>query len=414
MKRKKTSSGAKKGSEVTRLRSRLAELEQTLLAITSGEVDTVMVPGKMGDQVFTLEGAEHPYRILIESMQGGALTLTENGVILYANQCFASMVKRPLDQILGIPFDAFISTDDRAILRPLFRRQSKSSANLQITLSADSGPPVPAQIAMRPLKKQTFSHATVGMVITDMTEARRNEEKLRALTHRVFQAQETERGRIAHELHDGITQMLCAISFQSQALLLGIPAENKRALAAAAKMGAIAAATADEVERISSNLRPNVLKKMGLTSALRQASTEFSKRTGISVKVDCVVFSRRLPIDMELALYRILQEGLRNVEKHSQARHVKVRLSSPQGFILLQIADDGIGFDPNRIPIGKKGKHGLGLLSMLERTTHLGGTFNLTSKLSVGSKIEVRIPLLQGKARQGKARQGGLKDETTS
>ena len=84
-----------------KLRARLADAEETLRAIRSGEVDAVVVAGKQGPQVFTLEGAEHAYRVLIESMNEGALTLTADKMVLYANQCFARMVKCPLEQVIG-------------------------------------------------------------------------------------------------------------------------------------------------------------------------------------------------------------------------------------------------------------------------------------------------------------------------
>ena len=84
-------------------------------------MDAVVVAGKQGPQVFTLEGAEHAYRVLIESMNEGALTLTTDAVILYANQCFARMVKRPLEQVLGSSFDTFLSAADQAALRPLLK-----------------------------------------------------------------------------------------------------------------------------------------------------------------------------------------------------------------------------------------------------------------------------------------------------
>src|SRR5213593_591792 len=93
--------------ELAQLRARLVAAEETLRAIRSGEVDAVVVAGKEGPQVFTLEGVEHAYRVLIESMNEGALRLTAEGVILYANQCFATMVKRPLEQVLGSSFHRF-------------------------------------------------------------------------------------------------------------------------------------------------------------------------------------------------------------------------------------------------------------------------------------------------------------------
>ena len=187
---------------------------------------------------------------------------------------------------------------------------------------------MPAQISIRPLARNGFNRATIGMVVTDMTEARRNEEMLRALTHRVVQAQEAERGRVALELHDNITQLLCAILVRSQALADKLPARDGPAQREAMKLREMLGQTAEEVERISRNLRPSVLDELGLVAVLRDTSTEFAERTGVSVKLACAQLTARLPADTELALYRILQEALKNVEKHARARHVTVRLTT--------------------------------------------------------------------------------------
>ena len=102
--------------EIDELRLRLSQAEETHRAVRTGGVDTLVVPGKRGSQVFTLQGAEHAYRVLIESMNEGALTLTADKMILYANQCFARMVKCPLEQVIGSSFRRFLSTEDRAAL----------------------------------------------------------------------------------------------------------------------------------------------------------------------------------------------------------------------------------------------------------------------------------------------------------
>jgi PAS domain-containing protein len=129
--------------EIAGLRARLAEAEEALRAILAGEVDTVLVAGNQGDQVFTLEGAERSYRVLIESMNEGALTLAADQTILYANQCFARMVKCPLERVTGGSFRRFISTEDRAILRPLLRHTNKSGAKTQMLLQAADGSQMP-------------------------------------------------------------------------------------------------------------------------------------------------------------------------------------------------------------------------------------------------------------------------------
>lgn len=379
--------------EVAELRSRLAEADEALRAIRSGEVDAVVVAGKKGPQVFTLEGAEHAYRVLIESMNEGALTLTADKMILYANQCFARMVKCPLEQVTGSSFRRFLSVEDRATLRLLLKRPDKSGSKIQVLLNAGDGSQMPAQISIRPLAKGDFNRATVGMVVTDMTEARRNEELLRNLTHRVMQAQEAERGDVALELHDHITQLLCAVRFRSQVLADGLSTRDGPSKGEAIKLREMLGKAAKEVERISRNLRPSILDQLGLIAVLRGTTTEFADRTGVFVKLASVQLTARLPADTELALYRILQEALKNVAKHARARHVTVSLMQQAAFIKLSIHDDGIGFDPDRRVGRRKSKSSLGLLGMRERATYLGGVLKVKSVRRVGTEIEVRIPL---------------------
>jgi PAS domain S-box-containing protein len=405
-----------KAGELARLRARLADAEATLRAIRTGEVDTVIVAGKEGSQVFTLEGAEHAYRVLMESMNEGALTLTADKMILYANHCFARMVKCPLEQVTGSSFRRFLSAGDRATLRPLMKRTDKSGSKIQVLLHAGDGSKMPAQISIRPLAKNGGKSATFGMVVTDMTEARRSEEMLRALTHRVVQVQEAEGGRVALELHDNVTQLLCAVLARWAALANKLSARSPREIILAGGSRATAAAisrgekasrgevmklsemlgqTVEEVQRISRNLRPSVLDELGLVPALRATCTEFADRTGVSLKLACKPLTVRLPAEGELALYRILQKALENVEKHARARHVTVRLRQ-RTFVQLTIHDDGIGFDPEHHAARRKGMGGLGLLSMRERATYVGGALKIKSVRGAGTKIEVLIPLPPG------------------
>jgi PAS domain S-box-containing protein len=387
--------GAAKARELAELRARLAEADETLRAIRTGEVDTVVVAGKQGPQVFTLKGAEHAYRVLIESMNEGALTLTADKMILYANQRFARMVQCPLEQVLGSSFRRFLSAEDRATLRSLMKQAGKSGSKIQVFLHAGDGSKMPAQISIRPLAKNGAKSATIGMVVTDMTEARHNEEMLRALTHRVVQVQEAERGRVALELHDNITQNLCAVLPRWQALANKLPAHEKASRGEVMKLSELLGQTVEEVQRIARNLRSSVLDELGLVPALRATCTEFADRTGVSLKLACKPLTARLPAEGELALYRILQNALENVEKHARARHVTVRLRQ-RAFVQLTINDDGIGFDPEHHAARRKGKGALGLLSMRERATYVGGAFKIKSVRGAGTEIEVLIPLPPG------------------
>ena len=230
-------------------------------------------------------------------------------------------------------------------------------------------------------------------LLAEVTERRRAEEALRALTHRVVQAQETERGSVALDLHDNITQMLCAILARSQALanrLTGCDGSPKQD---ALKLRDMLGTAAEEVERISRNLRPSVLEHLGLAAVLRATGTEFAERTGVAVKVTCVKLTARLPINTEMALFRILQQALTNVERHAHARHVTVSLTQSGECVQLIITDDGVGFDPDLPSARRNGNDALGVLGMRERATFAGGDFKIKSVPGAGTEIEVLIPL---------------------
>src|SRR5439155_8185185 len=141
-----------------------------------------------------------------------------------------------------------------------------------------------------------------------------------------------------------------AVLVRSQALADKLPARDGPSKREAMNLREMLGKTAEEVERISRHLRPSVLDELGLVAVLRDTSTEFAERTGVSVKLACVQLTPRLPADIELTLYRILQEALKNVEQHARARHVTVRLRQQGAFIQLAVNDDGIGFDPDYRP----------------------------------------------------------------
>ena len=231
------------------------------------------------------------------------------------------------------------------------------------------------------------------MVVTDLTEARRTENLLRALTHRVVQVQETERSHVALELHDKITQNLCAILYRYQALAGKLPARDRSSKKEAIQLRKMIGETAREVERISRDLRPGALDHMGLVAVLRKSGTEFASRTGVAVKVVGGRLDGRLTADSELTLYRIFEEALRNVERHARARRVTVCLTQKEAFIQLVINDDGIGFDTDHRTRGRKRMGGLGLLGIRERAAHAGGSVTIESGRIGGTNVEVRIPL---------------------
>ena len=221
----------------------------------------------------------------------------------------------------------------------------------------------------------------------NLRERRLANAKLKKLTQRVFDAQEEERGRVARELHDGISQILVGVRYALDNARRRLDRGDGSAHAPLAKGIATLGEAISEVRRISRDLRPGVLDDLGLGPALRMLSEEFGTRTGITVEFSTVVFRNRLDNNAKIALYRIAQEALTNIERHANATHVTIDLRGHNRGATLRITDNGTGFNRNaRTP-------GLGLRNMQERMDQLGGTLILRTSPSGGVEIGAIAPL---------------------
>ena len=164
--------------QVEELRARLQEAEETLRAIRSGEVDALVIAGPEGEQVFTLQGAEHPYRVLVETISEGAVTLTPDGTILYCNRSFAAMLGTPLEQLLGSDISDFILQADAPVFERLLAQGLEGSGKEELMLRAPDGAQVPAYLSIHPLPSGDMRAAC--MVVTDLTGQKQLEEVVRA------------------------------------------------------------------------------------------------------------------------------------------------------------------------------------------------------------------------------------------
>jgi len=209
---------------------------------------------------------------------------------------------------------------------------------------------------------------------------------LKKLTQRIVDTQEEERGRVARELHDGISQILVGARYALDLTGKRIASGDARA-GESLKKGLASLTTAiQEVRRISRDLRPGALDDLGLGPALKTLTDEFSERTNIQSELETVVFRNRLDEDAKIALFRIAQEALTNIERHSDATHVNIRLFGHRGGATLRIRDNGSGFGKS------KASGGLGLRNMQERVEQLGGTFRILSSAE-GTVVEADVPL---------------------
>jgi signal transduction histidine kinase len=226
-------------------------------------------------------------------------------------------------------------------------------------------------------------------------QAHERERLLGDLLRQVVSVQETERQRIARELHDVTGQSLTAIALGLRGVETTARVNPELAVDQLHQLGAYSTAALTELRRLIADLRPSQLDDLGLVAALQWYLREFETRH--SVKTD-LLFSgdraQRLPAEHETAIFRVVQEALTNVAKHAHASQVTIRLDIAPDRLSLVINDDGRGFDaPGTRPHGIRHAQGWGLLGIQERTTLLGGQCEITSQPGQGTCIAVTIPL---------------------
>ena len=219
---------------------------------------------------------------------------------------------------------------------------------------------------------------------------REKEAARQALLESLVKAQEEERGRLARELHDGAGQTLTSLLVRLKTL------EKRKSSSdlgpALGGMQEIVSQTIEQIRELSYRLRPAALEEFGLSTAIETLMQDTAKNSGLKIICDCELEKCELPEEIEVALYRIAQEGLTNVLRHASAGAIKLELKAVQDGIQLSIEDDGVGFDPGHLP-NNTGKRHLGLVSMRERAEMLGGTLDVYTALRKGTTIQVFIPL---------------------
>ena len=223
-----------------------------------------------------------------------------------------------------------------------------------------------------------------------LEEAQRREIVHRELLRRVVGAQEAERQRVARELHDETGQSLTAIGMGLRGVTHILRQDADKAEHNLRMLEGLVDRSLDELQRLIADLRPSHLDDLGLPAALRWYTNEIQNRLPLKVNMEIVGEPKELPAELKTAVFRIAQEALTNVIKHSSAKNVNVRLCFQEDVVSLSVQDDGKGFD---LRVGRHpNRPSWGLLGMQERTTLLGGKLFLSSEVNVGTEVRITIP----------------------
>ncbi|MDE3087909.1 MAG: HAMP domain-containing protein [Chloroflexota bacterium] len=226
-----------------------------------------------------------------------------------------------------------------------------------------------------------------------LNEELRRKETLRGqLLVKLITAQEEERKRIARELHDQLGQALSAMTMGMEAAERALPPELDALKERLVRAKSLATRALEQTHELILDLRPIALDDLGLTAAMRSYAEEHLMPRGVDVQVTVQGTTRRLSPELEIALFRIVQEAVNNIANHAAAQHVQIGLEYRALWVQVIVQDDGRGFDPATVLGASNGKHGFGLLGMQERATLADGTFDIASLPGRGTRITITMP----------------------
>jgi len=374
--------------------ARLGDAEETLRAIRSGEVDAIVVNGQgQGDEkVFTLQGADHTYRVFVENMNEGAAVLNSDHTVLHCNGRLARFLDSALQNVIGSSMRDLVWPDDHPQLDALLRRAAYGNCRGEVRLQSRKGTPMPVHLSLNPL--QIGDTRAVCLIASDLSETKRAERELRAsseqlrnLAAHLLTVREEERALLSREVHDELGQSLTAVKMDLAWMEGRLPRENAEMLERIRSTRLLADNIIQAIRRISTELRPAVLD-LGLAEALEWQVQEFQARSGIQCTVRLLT-REAIESKASTAMFRIFQETLTNIARHAQATRAEVVLRKQRDWLVLLIRDNGRGFDLADPSLSNS----LGLLGMRERAAILGGRMNISSAPGKGTTVTAWIPL---------------------
>ena len=386
-KRKQT--GTQTPEDISDLKNRLQETEETLHAIRQYLVDAFVVNREDGAQVVTVSDASFPYRMMVESMNEGAVTLVPDGTIFYCNSRFAHMVKVKDEKLIGIHFRDLILPEEREAFEAIFQEAGQSGLRGEFCLRVAEAECVPVQLSVYKLTTQEVSGTAI--LATDISERIQAEDKIRDLASRLTVVEQEERHRISQILHDDLQQRLFAI--RAQLAFLKVENGNEGSSTELAD-------TLDQVQSwlseaisitrdLSINLSPVILQGEGLAEAVSWLASQMKEQYGLDVEVQAVDDFGQLDDHMRVLLFQAVRELLFNVVKHAGTLYAKVSLTRVDDRCHITVSDSGEGFDAAAIMNDPLTAHGL--LMLQNRLGLMGGHMDVRSNPGDGTTVVIRI-----------------------
>ena len=331
---------------------------------------------------------------LIANSPLGIVTKDEQNRVVFCNPAFERMFHYSQSELQGRDIDNIIASHDlEAANHMTFAVRGGGVVHATAQRRRKDGTLIDVELhGIRVFSGETFVGAFA--IYQDISERRRSEEKLQALRNRLTRTQEEERSRIARDLHDDIGQRLALLTIDLEQMKL---ASQHDGLAFSNELESLvrtAGEITSDVHNVSRRLHPSQVELLGLAPALNNFCREFANRNSMRIEFTSACLTCKVAEEASLCLFRVAQEAIRNVHKHSGCREALVELDELSGWLRLRISDRGSGFEP----ASAEASQGLGLLSMEERLRSMGGELFVHSRPGGGTCIEASIPATQNVA----------------
>jgi len=361
---------------------------QQMLSRAKDELET-----KVAERTDELKESEDKYRVLVENASE-AVVIVQDGKLKFFNQKAMDISGYSREELESIEFSELVHIDDRLLIAARYEALLRGeNIPMSYDLKLNTRDKSEKWLSLNAVLLQWEGRPAVLCLLPDVTQRRNMEEELKVYARRITQIQEEERKKIAYELHDNTAQYLYILKTQLDSLLESGSIQSSKVLERLKYLEKDAGLALEEIRRYSHELRPAVLDNLGLKEAMEQLAEDINKSEKIVLTVSVTGEEPELSDEKKLALFRIVQEAINNIIKHSRSSEAAVAIVYTEKSLNVEIKDSGIGFNIQAARTRAQSQGSMGLMSMQERANLIGAELEICSESGQGTTVRIVLLL---------------------